>query len=274
MRTGVLSDSKVITLLNKQFINVFVLLGDLPKLQDRTKGELVSRLATTVSTTLEEAVAEGAGRSVNTFILSPQLELIGHLPYRKPGEPHMSEERYTTFLNDSLAAVAGKLPEFREDTLKPSPESDSEPLSELDVTVPEDLKVILTNEKPNREVLNIFRTPKSGYQDYTVIEIDTTAFKSGGVLIIDILVGSTEPEGSFDLYDGDTELPTQGMPRGALTSAWDVPPGKRARIKYRFNQGKVFKLGATGSWFSKEGSLNAFLATISVEAEGKKKKAN
>ena len=105
MRTGVLADSKIIGLLNEQFVNVFVLLGDLPELQNGTKGEPVSRLVTTIATTLETSVAQGAGRSVNTFIFSPQLELIGHLPYRKPGESHIDEEKYETFLKDSLVTI-------------------------------------------------------------------------------------------------------------------------------------------------------------------------
>ena len=197
----------------------------------------------------------------DSLILSPDLELMGRQPVNDLIGANMGQ-RYLTFLKESLE---GKLPGFGEETSEPSSEPDSESLSELDAAVSEDLKVVLTSERPKREVLNIFRTPESGYQDYTVIEIDTTAFKDGGMLIIDISVGNAEPMGSFDLYDGKTELPTEGMPRGALTSAWDVPPGKRGTIKYRFDRGKVFKLGGTGSWFSEEGSINAFLATISVE---------
>lgn len=103
MRTGVLSNPKIIEILNEQFVNVFVLLGDLPEFQSGTKGESVSKLAKTIDTTLEAAVAQHKiGRSVNTFILSPQLELIGHLPYRKPGAPHFNEEIYGTFLKDAL----------------------------------------------------------------------------------------------------------------------------------------------------------------------------
>ncbi len=106
MRTGVLSNSKIIGLLNEQFVNVFVLLGDLPEFQSGTKGEPVSRLASTISTTLEEAVTQHKiGRSVNTFILSPELELISHLPYRKPGESHIDKKKYETFLKDALAAL-------------------------------------------------------------------------------------------------------------------------------------------------------------------------
>ena len=107
MRAGPLYSSKVIQLLNKQFVNVFVLLGDLPDFQNGTKGESVSKLAETIATTLEEAVAQGVGRSVNTFVLSPELELIDHLPYRKPGESFspVDEEKYLTFLKDSLAML-------------------------------------------------------------------------------------------------------------------------------------------------------------------------
>ena len=106
MRTGVLSNSKIIRLLNEQFVNVFILLGDLPEFQSGTKGESVSRLASTISTTLEEAVAQHKiGRSVNTFILSPELELISHLPYRKPGESRIDVKKYETFLKDALAAL-------------------------------------------------------------------------------------------------------------------------------------------------------------------------
>ena len=52
-----------------------------------------------------------------------------------------------------------------------------------------------------------------------------------------------------------------------LASAWGILPGKKGTIKYRFDRGKVFKLGGTGSWFSEEGSINAFLAKISVESD-------
>lgn len=115
--------------------------------------------------------------------------------------------------------------------------------------------------------MNIFRTPESGYQDYTVVEIDTTAFEDGGMLIVDISVGGAEPAGSFDLYGGDSELPTEGAPQDALGSAWGVPPCKNGSIRYPFERGGFFKLGATGDWFSEKGSINAFLAKVSVKSE-------
>ena len=217
---------------------------------------------------LAQAIMKGwkRGSPVDVLVISPELELMGRQPVNELFSSGDIGQNYLAFLQDSLA---GKLPGFGEDTSQPSSEPDSASFADLDAAVAEDLKVILTGEKPKWEVLNIFRTPKRGYQDYTVIEIDTTAFQDGGLLVIDISVGSAEPAGSFDLYAGDAELPTEGMPHGALASAWDVPPGKTGTIKHRFNQGKVFKLGGTGSWFSEEGSLNAFQAKISVEPDRK-----
>ena len=197
----------------------------------------------------------------DSLILSPDLELMGRQSVNDLIGTNMGQ-RYLTFLKESLD---GKLPGFGEDTSEPFGEDTSEPVPLNSDTALSNLKVVLNDVRTSQEILNIFRTPEPGYQDYTVIAIDATAFENGGVLTIDILVGNAEPKGSFDLYDGDTELPTEGVPHAALASAWDVPPGRRGTIKYRFDRGKIFKLGGTGSWFSQKGSVNAFWAKISVE---------
>ena len=196
----------------------------------------------------------------DSLVISPKLELMGRLPVNERSRRNPAEH-YLMFLKRSLA---GKRPGFGEDASAPQ-STDRETVLESDRVTTDDLKVVLTNEDPEQEILSIFRTPESGYQDYTVIEIDATAFENGGWLTINISVGAADPAGSFDLYDGDTELPTKGMPSGALTSAWDVPPNENGIIEYYFERGQVFKLGATGSWFSEKGSINAFLAKISVE---------
>ena len=131
---------------------------------------------------------------------------------------------------------------------------------------PTDLNIILNDVDPAQQVLDIFRAPPGhGNQDYTVVNIDTVAFEDGGTLTIDIQVGGAASAGSFDLFDGDMKLPTEGIPEAALCSAWGIEPGKSGKITYHFEQGKVFKLGATGDWFGKKGSINAFHARISVE---------
>ena len=126
--------------------------------------------------------------------------------------------------------------------------------------------VVLDNKQPSQDVLSIFQTPAAGYQDYTVIEIDTTAFKDGGMLTIDLWIGSAEAAGAFILFTSDSEIPTDSMPEVVLTSASGIIPGKSGRITHRFDEGTRFKLGATGNSFSGEGKVNSFLAKISIDA--------
>ena len=139
----------------------------------------------------------------------------------------------------------------------PGKSTSQTPLSEV--------SVVLNDEKFEQEVLLNFRAPGNGYQDYSVVHIDTTAFEDGGTLTVDIRVGDANASGSFDLFDSDTELPTEGIPEEALVSAWGIKAGRLKTINHRFERGTVFKLGATGDWFSKKGDINAFVAKISVE---------
>ena len=102
MRAVVLSDSKIIKLLNAHYISIFLRPRDLRELQKETKGESVSRFASTISTTFEEALAQGIDGSVNSFVLSPQLELITHFPAQELKPNTAINETYLTFLKDSL----------------------------------------------------------------------------------------------------------------------------------------------------------------------------
>ncbi len=68
-------------------------------------------------------------------------------------------------------------------------------------------------------------------------------------------------------FDSETKLPSTGVPKEALISAWGIEPGSKDTIRHRFEKGKIFKLGATGDWFSKKGDVNAFRAKIFVEED-------
>ena len=189
----------------------------------------------------------------DSLILSPDLELMGRQPVNDLIGSNMIQS-YLTFLKESLA---GKLPGLGEETSEPEPLNSDTVLSSL--------SVVLNDVRTSQEILNIFQAPEHGLQNYTVVEIDATAFENGGVLTIDISVGHAEAAGSFDLFADGSKLPTEGVPHGALASAWGIPPGETNRIIYTFDSGQSFRFGATGDWFSKKGSTNAFLVTISVE---------
>ena len=264
MRAVVLSNDRIIKFLNENFINTWVSNVELERTPFKKEFMALRRQQGfkpfDKMHPLAQAIMKGWKKRSpsDSLILSPDLELMGRQPVNEISGDWA--EGYLTFLKESLA---GKLPGFAKETSEPQSTGGG---SHNSVATPiSGLNVVLTPQKLEQESLSVFRTPKRGHQNYTVIEIDTTAFKDGGVLTIDISIGSAESMGSFDLYDGDVELPTEGMPHGALASAWDVPPSKSRTIKYRFDRGKVFKLGGTGNWSSEEGSINAFLAKISVE---------
>ena len=90
-------------------------------------------------------------------------------------------------------------------------------------------------------------------------------FKDGGVITIDLWIGSGEASGAFILFTSDSERSADGMPEVVLTSASGIIPGKGGRITHRFDEGTHFKLGATGNSFSGEGKVNSFLAAISID---------
>ena len=198
---------------------------DLPELIEGSKGERVSLFA--------KSIKDYYVYPVDIQILNPEATVIMHQPDSK--FPHNNRAQgYLTLLAYALEE-------------KPSLESDDPSL-----------------RQQLMEVSNTFRAPGAGYQDYTPIEIDTTPFEQGGTLIIDIEVGEGEATGSFDLYDADVELPTEGFPNDALTSVWDIPPKVTGQMIYRFARGQRFKLGATGNWFCEKGSTNTFIARVSV----------
>ncbi len=230
---GPLSNSELIKVLNENFVNTCVLFRDLAELIEDSEGERVGVFAKTLKDNYVGAV--------DIQVLNPDAEVIMHQPENKLPSRNPAQ-RYLSLLAD---VAKGKI----------------DSTSQVTGGDPTD-----SNEKREElmEVLNVFRGPGEGYQDYTPTEIDATSYEQGGTLIIDIQVGEGEATGSFDLFDANVELPTEGYPDDALASAWDIPPGDTGQIRHQFVCGQRFRLGATGNWFCEKGSTNAFLARISV----------
>ena len=100
MRAGPLSSSKVINLLNAHFVNTWVLLRELPELQEGTKGSTAAALAAKLQ--------EHFVYPVDPLILTPELEFVQHLPTNEFHQsfPHGEREsEYFRWLQSSLAQV-------------------------------------------------------------------------------------------------------------------------------------------------------------------------
>ena len=145
-------------------------------------------------------------------------------------------------------------------------------------------RIVLTPVCPSVEIMDTFQTPMVPHQDYTVVEIDNTAFENGGTLTLDIGIGRGKAAGIFYLFDGDKDIPTEKAPEGVPTSVWErqqgdayvealgalatewyIGPEKTGKITHPFDQGRLFRLCVTGSVYGVRGSLNAFSVKISVK---------
>ena len=210
---------------------------------------------------------------MDCLVISPELELKGaltlneYLHHGRDGS-RTTAENYRLFL---IEALVGKQPGLRSDN------SFTYLLDDVDDNTPNqdspfkpfltDLNVILNPTQPTLEVLDILRMSETGSEDSTIVKIDATAFEKGGILTIDIRVGSTELSGSFYLYDSTIEFPAECGLRyyHSFANARDVPPGETAQITYPFYRGQVFKLViAAAERVDNKASVNAFQARVSV----------
>ncbi len=208
---------------------------------------------------LTQAIEKGWKKHspADSLVISPKLELMGRLPVNERHPPYNGAKGYRLFLQESLD---GKLPGLRED-IPIHWDTLLETAVESGAMVDDGLRVVLTDEHPEKEVLSVFRTSDTDAQNYTLIAIDATAFTDGGVLVIDVWVGEAEVSGSFDLFAEDA---TELVPANALVSVRGIPTNQRETVKYPFEEGQAFKLGAIGN-SSENGKINGFLAKISVE---------
>lgn len=243
MRAVALSDDGNIKFLNENFVNTWVLNIDIKRLRDAKSIDEMPPLTQTIV---------GAWKRlspVDSLVISPALELMGRQPINELSRHnrHKRAEHYRLFLIESLA---GKRPGLGE----------KDP-----IRLASSRNISLNPMQPSIEILDTFQIPETVSQDYTVVEIDATAFENGGILTIDIQVGRTAPVGSFDLFNDNNESSTEGMPERALAHAWGIQPGATGTITHRFDKGQVFQLKATGGWVDEKGSINAFRARISIQ---------
>lgn len=251
MRAGVLSKNTIIEFLNKHFINTWISNSELGRTR-RLRAPIAKKREREgnpfdATLPLAQAILKGTktgsrkGSPVDSYILSPELVLLGKKQIRElevnagPGIP-TRVENYQMFLKEALD---GKEPGLG--------------------------NIVLTPDHSSQEVLDVIRTPTVAYLDYTVIVIDATSFENGGTLTIDIKIGREKGDGEFYLFDAEGELSTdEEEPSDALAETWGEPDDE-LQIKHQFDQGQIFKLGASGYWYEGEFCTNAFLAKISVK---------
>ena len=143
MRAGPLSSPKIINLLNTHFVNVWVLLRDVPELQTGAKGANAAALAT--------KLRQHYASAVDILTLTPDLEVIEHLcswNLYHPYYSHRSEgmPRYLELLRSS-AGVEVAAQELSEDL--------NETTTEKSIA---DLETKLQRQPDHESLLDIYPT--------------------------------------------------------------------------------------------------------------------
>lgn len=266
MRAGVLSDEKNIEFLNDNFINTWISNVELERTPNKKQLITLRRQQGfkpfDKTHPLAQAIMKGWKKHspADTLVLSSELELLGRLPVNDRGAPYNGAKGYLLFLKNALDK---KMPGLNEDILEPST-TDWDTLVVSGAINDSGLKVVLTNENPQQEVLSVFRSPETDSYEYTIVEVNVTGFKMGGVLTIEVWIGDAELAGSFDLFAGDSQPSVELLPENALASARNILPDEKKTITYPFSKGRLFKLGAIGV-ASEKAKINGFLATISIK---------
>ncbi len=245
MRAVVLSDDRIINYLNENYINTWIRTIELKRLLETIGHKQMPPLARTI---VSNKWRRGP---VDTWIITPELETIGHIPVNdylgenRREDGTLESENYLLFLKDALAA---RLPGLG--------------------------NIFLTPDQPSQTVLDVFRTPEYGHQDYTVVVIDTTAFENGGTLTIDMELGIDKAYGSFFLLDADHKLsfdadnkrPDGTMFDGAHDIGW-YDPSEIGQMMHHFEKGQIYKLVGMGWASNEKGSVNAYQAKFTVEED-------
>jgi len=251
LRAGVLSKIEIINFLNENFINTWVPNSELGRI-DSLINPIAKRreregITFDTSHPLAQTIIKGwntgskRGSPVDCLIISHEFNLLGRQPDNELREDSNNrkmdrQEFYLTFLKEALEEKYPGLGNIR-----------------------------LSPKYPSQDVLDIFQVPNNGYHKYNVVIIDVREFDNGGTLTFDIEVGRSDAVGFFYLFNEDSEPPTdERVPEDKLASIW-ISPGDKRQLTYSFDQGQIFKMGATGSWRKNKGTVNAFQAKISVE---------
>lgn len=125
--------------------------------------------------------------------------------------------------------------------------------------------IVLTPERFSLASTMRLTAAGSGKHSYMVHRIDTTAFRAGGTLDLEVTIPSDGGMmASFDLLPDRQAFAIEGYPAGSLATAYDIGVGQTKRLSYPFKQGQVFQFGGEGSWSASAGATGSARYTATV----------
>jgi hypothetical protein len=125
--------------------------------------------------------------------------------------------------------------------------------------------VILSPQAPRATFGGTLVAPGNGKHRFMVTTIDLSAFRRGGKVTFEISLADGKSNASFDLFAVEAPIPTEGSgPPGSLAGKHDVRRGTSVSFEYSFTPGAVVHFGASGNWFSPQGTTNQYQVIVSA----------
>jgi len=231
----------VLTVLREGFVNSWVLAKDLPAIAARDGSPEIQQLCARIQ--------ENYAYPVDSVLIAPDLRVLGHINVNEVyGVPP-----YLQFLQRGLAAAR-----------RPAIALPAQARSEDDKP-PRVLK--LTPERPGTELLEVLTVRGFGKSSFLYQPIDASAFPDGGVLEIEVRLGSAPLGAKFELC-----APIEASPTAAGTEMLQstgpvqgqaLASGGRCTLTHTFRSGAHLAL-AVRPILGTEGDTNAWFATIRV----------
>jgi hypothetical protein len=250
----------VIEKLQDDFVNSWVLARDLKALAQSSANADFQKLCGLIEANYDYPV--------DSVLISPELQVLGHVNVNAavPAGSH----GYLAFLNGERAdaSVGGDDAWVTTSTQGHSHSHDHSPAGEPLAPSPE---LVLSPDEPQGNLLDVVRSAPQSQVPFVLYPLDTRAFSNGGVLVIEVEVGTSECAASFELLRMDVDHIPASM--YSVASMADVQPGHSRTLKFAFQKGEQFHLLARAANGTLDGSVNAFRAEIQVTQKRSPQKA-
>lgn len=222
--------------LAQDFVTAWVAGRDLEPLVGQPLGPELGRLCT--------LLREHYAYPVDSLLLTPELEILGHLNAHEPRA--RSAAGYLAFLDEGLARARGEPWPAPPPAPAASPRSDS---------------LRPTPLEPTASRLDLFPAARTGQPALRYIPFDLGAFPAGGTLEVSLYLGETGAAGRFELCASAPGQPDVTQP---VRVQERVAPGERVTLTLEFEPGRGYGLAVMAAAGVTEGAQNAFVATVNA----------
>jgi hypothetical protein len=247
----VLAAPPVVELLQRGFVNAWVLAKDLDAIAARAGAGDVAKVC--------ELVQANYGYPVDSVLLGADLAVHGHVNVHDAAGH--DPRAYLAFLRRGLAAAGRLAP----DATAPAA---ARAAPKRGAAAPKPL--VVTPAAPAASLLDAFRARGFGEPSMAFVTVDATAFADGGVLELEVRVGSGAAAGRFEICAPVADDPETGAPAPrAMRPVATLPSVARettATLRHEFAKGGRFGLAIMPATGTEEGDGNAFVATVTVRA--------